>query len=396
MSSINTNAMATVASNALSRNERSMSTAMERLSTGLRINSAKDDAAGLAIVKKMNAQVSGLKMASKNANDGISMLQTFEGATKEVTNILTRMRELVVQSSNETYTNADKANMGVEYDQLRAEIDRILTNTEWNTMSLLDEVGGKTVNLQIGANSNQTMAVNIANWKAGATSRTHTVSSTTQGNGTNAEAIQQVYFLKTDGTDATADRDSVLAIGETFTLSYTEGNNTFSYSYTNTSSTAMTSVNLADQIIADYTADPTTFLGGGWRVTPVKTTAGSIIFERTANDFADVNLMTSTVSSGSAKPSAWASKSLADIDNAISFATTERANYGAYINRLNYAADNLASVSLSTDASRGRIEDADYAAETTELARTQIIAQAGTAMLAQANQVKQSVLALLK
>lgn len=106
--------------------------------------------------------------------------------------------------------------------------------------------------------------------------------------------------------------------------------------------------------------------------------------------------MTSTVSSGSAKPSAWASKSLADIDNAISFATTERANYGAYINRLNYAADNLASVSLSTDASRGRIEDADYAAETTELARTQIIAQAGTAMLAQANQVKQSVLALLK
>jgi len=221
MSSINTNAMATVASNALSRNERSMSTAMERLSTGLRINSAKDDAAGLAIVKKMNAQVSGLKMASKNANDGISMLQTFEGATKEVTNILTRMRELVVQSSNETYTNADKANMGVEYDQLRAEIDRILTNTEWNTMSLLDEVGGKTVNLQIGANSNQTMAVNIANWKAGATSRTHTVSSTTQGNGSNAEEVQKVVFrLADDSGDASADGNDVLAKGETFTKLY--------------------------------------------------------------------------------------------------------------------------------------------------------------------------------
>jgi flagellin len=368
---------------------------MERLSTGLRINSAKDDAAGLAIVKKMNAQVSGLKMAAKNANDGISMLQTFEGATKEVTNILTRMRELVVQSSNETYTNADKANMGVEYDQLRAEIDRILTNTEWNTMSLLDESGGKTVNLQIGANSNQTMAVNIANWKAGATSRTHVVTTSTPGNGTNNEKQNVAFKTTTNGTP-TAGTDSVLGKGETFTLSYTEGNNTFSYSYTNTSSTTMDSEDLADQIIADYTADPTTFLGGGWRVTPVKTTAGSIIFQRTANDFADVNLMTSTVSSGSAKPSAWASKSLADIDNAISFATTERANYGAYINRLNYAADNLASVSLSTDASRGRIEDADYAAETTELARTQIIAQAGTAMLAQANQVKQSVLALLK
>jgi flagellin len=285
--------------------------------------------------------------------------------------------------------------MGVEYDQLRDEIDRILTNTEWNTMSLLDESGGKTVNLQIGANSNQTMAVNIANWKAGATSRTHTVSSTTQGNGSNAEEVQKVDFLKTDGTDATADGDSVLAKGETFTLSYTEGNNTFSYSYTNTSSTGMTASALGDQIIADYNADSANFLGGNWKL-PAKGAPQANLITIERKDKLDVNLMTSTTSNGSAKPNAWASKSLADIDNAISFATTERANYGAYINRLNYAADNLASVSLSTDASRGRIEDADYAAETTELARTQIIAQAGTAMLAQANQVKQSVLALLK
>jgi flagellin len=238
------------------------------------------------------------------------------------------------------------------------------------------------------------MAVNIANWKAGATSRTHTVSTTTPGDGINEE-VQEIVFTDVNGAAATLSTDVILNKGETFTLSYTEGNNTFSYSYTNTSSTGMTASALGDQIIADYNADSANFLGGNWKL-PAKGAPQANLITIERKDKLDVNLMTSTTSNGSAKPNAWASKSLADIDNAISFATTERANYGAYINRLNYAADNLASVSLSTDASRGRIEDADYAAETTELARTQIIAQAGTAMLAQANQVKQSVLALLK
>jgi flagellin len=239
------------------------------------------------------------------------------------------------------------------------------------------------------------MSVNIADWKAGPASRTHAVTAPTPGGSTNE--VQTVAFKDTGGTTVTTDTANVLAKGETFNLSYTEGNNTYSYAYTNTSSTPMTAAELSAQIIADYTADPSTFLGGGWSGVTAPAAAGTkISVSLTRSDTVDVNLMTSTVTSGSAKPSAWASKSLADIDNAISFATTERANYGAYINRLNYAADNLASVSLSTDASRGRIEDADYAAETTELARTQIIAQAGTAMLAQANQVKQSVLALLK
>lgn len=274
MTSINTNPMANVASNALTRNERAMSTSMERLSTGLRINSAKDDAAGLAIAKKMGAQVVGLRQAARNANDAISMLQTLEGASKEITSMLTRMRELTVQAMNDTYTADDRANLGAEYSKLQDEIKRIIVDTQWNTKSLMGADNGD-VSIQLGANSGQSVDITIMDWEG------------------------DVYDLVEDWDD-------------TFT---------------------------------------------------------------TAADYDD---------------------QLDALDDAIAAATTERSEYGAWISRMEYAADNLMNVALNTDASRGRIEDADYALETTELARTQIIAQAGTAMLAQANQAKQSVLALLK
>ena len=138
MSVINTNISATIATNALIRNERSMSTAMERLSTGMRINSAKDDAAGLAIASRMGAMVSGLEMASKNANDAISMLEVAEGATLEISNMLIRMRELAVQSASGTYSDTDRAALDLEFGALMSEIDRIAKNTTWNTMSILN------------------------------------------------------------------------------------------------------------------------------------------------------------------------------------------------------------------------------------------------------------------
>jgi len=282
MTSINTNTASVIAANALKVNERQMSTAMERLSTGLRVNSAKDDAAGLAISKKMDAQVAGLRQASRNANDGISMLQTFEGASKEVTNMLTRIRELTIQGLSGTLTETDQSNLVAEMNQLNTEIQRVVADTQWNTMSLLKNstTAGtdQTVVLQIGANASQTATVTIMDWNATAVS---------------------------GGTGG-------INIAATAT---------------------------AGQIDSTY---------------------------------------------------------LGLIDGAISAATTERATYGAWISRLEHTSDNLLNVAQTTEASQGRIEDADYAAETTELARTQIIAQAGTAMLAQANQVKQSVLALLK
>ncbi|MBT6481759.1 MAG: flagellin FliC [Betaproteobacteria bacterium] len=276
MTVINTNVSATLASNAIVRNERAMSTAMERLSTGKRINSASDDAAGLAIASRMSSQVKGLEQAARNANDAISMTQTVEGAGKEILNILTRMKELAVQAGSGTYSDTDRDAMDLEYQQLEAEILRIETNTKWNGQALLD--GADTVAVQIGAGSGQTMSLSFGDWTTTANSGVFSVALTS-------------YDLQSASNAATA---------------------------------------------------------------------------------------------------------MTNLDTAITKASEELAKYGSYTNRLEYAADNLSNIAANTDASRSRIEDADYAKETSELAKTQIIAQAGTAMLAQANQIKQTVLALLQ
>jgi len=283
---INTNVSATLASNALARNERAMSTAMERLSTGKRINSAGDDAAGLAISARMGSQVKGLEQAARNAADGISMVQTIEGAGKEILNILTRMKELATQSATGTLSATDRTALDTEFDQLKLEIERVAENTKWNTVALMDATPGQTkdVNIQVGdanGGANQ-MAISFKSWQP---------------------------------------------VASTITGAY--GVATFS--------------------VLDIGADAAT----------AQATMGSL-------------------------------------DTAITTASSELAKYGAYINRLEYAQDNLLNVAQNTDASRSRIEDADYASETSELAKTQIISQAGTAMLAQANQIKQTVLALLQ
>ena len=174
MSVINTNISATLAANAIRRNDRAMETAMERLSTGLRINSAKDDAAGLAVSTRMAAVVSGLQMASKNANDAISMLEVAEGATLEINNMLIRMRELAVQSASGTYSDTDREALNLEFGALIEEIDRIAKNTTWNTMSILD--GGDatrvtsaaakvtSLNIQLGPDASQVMTLELKSW----------------------------------------------------------------------------------------------------------------------------------------------------------------------------------------------------------------------------------------
>ena len=297
MTVINTNVSATLASNAIVRNERAMNTAMERLATGRRINSASDDAAGLAIASKMTSQVKGLEQASRNANDAISLVQTVEGAGKEIVNILTRMKELSVQATSGTYSATDRDAMDLEFQQLKSEITRIETNTTWNGQVLMD--GSDTVAAQVGAESGQTMSMTFGNWSL--------------ENDTTTDATASVY-------------------GDTNGASNNVAN-------------AAGNANMGNIDLQDATR------------------------AATANSALDI---------------------------AISGASAEVAKYGAYINRLEYAADNLMNVAQNTDASRSRIEDADYASETSELARTQIISQASTAMLAQANQSKQSVLALLQ
>jgi flagellin len=286
MSVINTNVNSLIAQNAVTTNARALSKAMEQLSTGKRINGSKDDAAGLSISQIMTAQIRGLNQAIRNANDGISLLQTADGAMVEQSNMLQRMRELAVQAATDTVTPEQKSYLNQEYEALRDEIDRIGASTQWNGENLLDASGGTdgdgVYNFQVGANSGQTISVTIVN------------------------------------------------------------------------------------------AD---------------TAAGGLYVGLSASKIYDIANGTETT---------FANGAIDDIDAALVLANEQRAAIGAGINRLTYAADNLANVSMNTSASRSRIEDTDYAQASTELARTQIIQQAATAMLAQANQSPQSVLALLK
>jgi flagellin len=296
MTVINTNTAAILTANALTKNERAMSQTMERLSTGQRINSAADDAAGLAISSKMTSQINGLNMAVRNANDAISMVQTADGALIEVSNMLQRMRELAVQAASATNTDTDRDSLDLEFEALTDEIDRIGETTQWNGTLILDGSLG-AITFQVGANANQTIG--------------------TQFGSVDTDTGEGVAFGLFNGLD-------------------------------------------------------TVGLGNG-----TDNTAGALNVE----SLQSVDLATAAITR---------------VDNAIANLNEHRASLGAVINRLEYAADNLSNVSQNASASRSRILDADYASETTELARTQIIQQAGTAMLSQANQQAQSVLALLK
>jgi len=290
MATINTNVAAQMAANALAKNDRAMTQTMERLATGSRINSASDDAAGLAISSKLTAQVNGLNQAVRNGNDAIAMLQTADGAMEEVGNMLQRMRELGVQGGTGTLSSTDRTALNTEFVALRTEIERIADNTQWNGDNLLDGSAGSfgLLTFQVGYEADQTITVNVG--------------------------------------------DLELAAGA---IAYTAG-----------------------------------------------TSAGGILG-------ADLSAITiTTVSLSNTQVTA--------LDTAIAGLDAKRSGIGATLNTLEFSVDSLANASQNASASRSRIADADYATETTELARTQIIAQAATAMLSQANQQSQSVLALLK
>ena len=288
MAVVNTNIGASVAQAALMRNDRALNTAMEQLSTGKKINSAGDNAAGLAISSRMTSQIRGLNAAINNANDAISMINTAEGALEEITNMLQRMRELAVQAGTGTTDSADRTYLNTEFSALRNEIDRIVDNTQWNGRNIMDG-------------------------SAGAAATTSTVA----------------FQIGQDGV-------------KTQTLSTSFGN------FNNTTGKLS---GLASKVITG-------------------TTIASAI-----------NM---------------ASKSITEIDVVIGDVSSQRATFGAVTNRLTHAVDNLTNVKTNSEAARSRILDTDYASATSELARTQIIQQAGTAMLAQANALPQTVLALLQ
>ena len=285
MAVVNTNIAASIAQAALSKNERLLESAMEQLATGKKINSASDNAAGLAISTRMTSQIRGLDQAVKNAHDAVSMISTGEGALDEMTAMLQRVRQLAVQSGTGTTDSSDRAYLNSEMQELMTEIDRIAENTQWNGREILNgEAGGAgsdSVIFQVGMDPSQTITVSFG-----------------------------------DFTDATG---------------------------------------------------------------------------KTMNSLSTFSLDATTIASAINK----ASQVLIAADLAIEAVSTQRAAFGAATNRLVHAVDNLTNVMINAESTRSRILDTDYAESTSELARTQIIQQAGTAMLAQANQLPQTVLQLL-
>ena len=627
MAVINTNISAVITQNAMMKNDRDMQTTMERLSTGKSVNSAQDDAAGIAVSSRMTSQIKGLDQAVQNAGDAISMIQTADGASIELGNMMQRMRELAVQATNGTVTTTDQGSLDLEFQQLKAEISRVANNTQWNGDNVLDGTAGTSSNgtstFQIGANAQQVMDVSFGNWSIDAptanvaavynsaittadaqgldgivnltdgsttisidysTADTNTTAPAdladlvtdiqadlnytslkfevsvdaagtgldftyktaetittapvftaddggveTAGNvtvttaGVSVAAVAAVYQTALTDTEVAAiDGDIVLSDGEHSLTVDASGVSTVAaltslvtshaehadLGFTVSQTTAITGVEAAFNIaitnanITTLVGNPTNIVlsdgsGNSISITPAEmTTAGSqdlaglVAAINTDSAFADFNFTAavnagtngivltnkttgvadsapsiSTVAAGatyaitrtvdgtdevlsgltltyedpkavlstptitaddggvnianavseetagftalssvygrdlsdlSIATDVGANTALADLDAALDGINAQRAIFGAGMNRLEYAIDNLSNGSMNAMASRSRIEDADYATETTELARTQIIQQASTAMLAQANQSNQSVLSLLK
>jgi flagellin len=474
MTSINTNLVSLNAQRNADRTQTELSTAIARLSSGLRINSARDDAAGLAITDRFTAQIRGTNQAARNANDGISLAQTAEGALASVSSNLQRIRELAVQSANATNSSSDRAALQQEVLQLRSEIDRVATQTQFNGINLLDG-SFSAQNFQVGANAGQTIQVSsIASARTSALGQSYGVSATgtTLTASTGLTAAGQFSINGTDiyggsavagnardlaaainarsiaGVTATAQATSAtgtyaatagitagtatltingIAIGLTLTaVGATDVANTISAINANSAATGVTATNNGGAITlgaADgRNIDSALTLGTATNAAKQDIGLGTVA----ATTYSSYNLAytgtSSLVIAGSAAAGVkglangttaasatgtavsvldvstvnGANAALASIDAALSSVSGSRAALGAIQNRFQSTIENLQVQSENLSAARSRIQDADFAAETAALSRAQVLQQAGTAMVAQANQLPNQVLTLLR
>ena len=409
MTTINTNTSASIAAKALTQNDRLMNDAMERLSTGKRINNAGDDAAGLAITSRMTTHIQGLEQAARNANDAIGMIQVADGALSEMTGILQRMREITVQAGSATYTASDIGMIAKEFNQLRDEISNIVSYTEWNGTALLDG----NVNSAGGVNKGvDTLTVTKAQINAIGNNAAAEFN-LTDGNG-NTLTVSKARVATAGATDFS---DATLLQAAAAINAAIDADTTFDQMVVTVDGDSLVftqDVANAGQIVsAAGKSDATTSLGqigsGVTRTTnsgsdTVSFQIGTNINQTLSVDFGTMAMTGATGNDLGANftnaltisTNADANTAMGYVDNAIDAVNTRRATLGAAIGRLEHTVDNLENNAVNHAASRSSILDADYAAETTELARTQIIQQAGTAMLAQANEKSQTVLQLLK
>ena len=380
---INTNVMSLNAQRNLNSSQGSLAVSLQRLSSGLRINSAKDDAAGMAISERFTSQIRGLDQASRNANDGISLAQTAEGALVEVTNNLQRIRELAVQSSNATNSQSDRDALQLEVAQALAEMDRVADQTKFNGVKLLDGSFTGAV-FQVGANAGETITLSsIADANIAALG---SVSQFT-GAGTSVAASGLTGFATSVAAGGlTVNGVDVGAIASASSAAERAGQLVNAINGTSQQSGVGASYNAATGQISLTSAAAIT-IGG---TAPATTTTGWAAGAVTGS-------VTTTTGIGSLTVNSYAASQLAiqQVDSALTSVNSSRADMGAIQNRFTSTIANLGTTSENLSASRSRIRDTDYAKETAELTRTQILQQAGTAMLAQANQSPSSVMSLL-
>lgn len=483
---INSNINSLNAQRNLTKNQASLATSMQRLSSGMRINSAKDDAAGLGISERMTAQIRGLDQAARNANDGISLAQTAEGALGAAGSILQRIRELAVQSANATNSSNDRLALNNEVNQLTSELDRIATTTQFNGQNLFDGSFGSAA-FQVGANANQTITAATANVRtnqygnnqvagsnAGAAASSNAAGTNGVSGGTLAIAgyVGSANITTADNdsakktasmindqaaatgvtavarTDLTLDfaatgsyglkiqSDNATAQTITFTLTAVTGKDALSVAATaindQSSKTGVTAVvnsagtglTLTNATGNDISIDSVSGNAGDANVTKLdatgtasgalvalttagtsSTTSGFIeldsqksfaVTATTANSLASSTSTLNTVAGLDVTTVANSTQAIKTVDSALNMINSERAKFGALQSRFESTIANLQTNAENTSASRSRIQDADFASETANLSRAQILQQAGTAMVAQANQLPQGVLALLR
>lgn len=387
--SVVTNTTSLNAQRNLTKSGEGLATAMQRLSSGMRINSAKDDAAGLQISNRLTSQVNGLAVAQRNANDGISMAQTAEGAMQASTDILQRMRELALQSANASNSASDRDALQKEVVQLNTELTRIADTTSFGDQKLLDGTFG-TKAFQVGANANETIDMTLSSIKAsdlgtvsgksltiagfdnavvGAAAETLTFAVTT------ASGVSSVSFdiAVGAGTDDVIDavNDNVGSLG---VRAISDGSGSITF----TASNDVTALTAGSSITSD---------GGTFNTTPGAGTLGTADSATGGTAVGSIDISGAT--------GAGAQTAIASIDAALKQIDEQRADLGAIQNRFGHTISNLSNIQENVSASRSRIQDTDFAVETANMTKNQILQQAGTSILAQANQLPQAALSLI-
>ncbi len=399
---INTNIPSLNAQRNLTTSQSSLATSLQRLSSGLRINSAKDDAAGLAISQRFTTQINGLNQAARNANDGISLAQTAEGAMTEIGNNLQRIRELSVQAANATNSASDREALNSEVKQLAAEIDRVSRQTNFNGTKLLDGSFSGAL-FQVGADSGQTIGINtIVNASSSALGKAQFADAVTgagfEATGTSATASGTITGLQVSFTPAGAAAATNVDVGD---IKFEEGD---------TAETINNKVVAAINDKLDQTGIYATVDGTDIKLESLKAGQDSGALNAGTVDGTDTGVTANTAITATAAADGselalsglnistfqGAQKALDIVDKALTAVNSSRADMGAIQNRFSSTIANLQTSAENLSASRSRILDADFAAETANLTRGQILQQAGTAMLAQANSLPNGVLALLQ